>query len=86
MVAASGLAASRSQHSAAEIAGFFASPAAKNRWLLAIFGVSLKSQEARSDHGCKSPQPRDFAAAATTGHKALDAHPNSPQWMWMSNS
>ena len=30
---------------------------------------SEKSQEARSDHGRKSPQPRDFAAAATTGHE-----------------
>ena len=55
--------------SAGEIAGFFASAAAKNNRLpLAIFGMPSKSQEARSDHGRKSPQPRDFTAAATTGH------------------
>ena len=39
-------------HSAAEITGL---------------GLPSKSQKARSDHGRKSPQPRDFAAAATTG-------------------
>ena len=33
-------------------------------------GFASTSQEARSDHGRKSPQPHDFAAAATTGHKA----------------
>ena len=55
-------------HSAAEIAGFFAFPAAKKSLAASDFGVSLKSQENRSDHGRKSPQPRDFAAAATTGH------------------
>ena len=53
-------------HSAAEIAGFFASPPAKKS--LAASDFTVKSEEARSDHGRKSPQPRDFVAAATTGH------------------
>ena len=39
---------------------------------LNVSGASLrlasKSQEARSDHGRKSPQPRDFTAAAARGH------------------
>ena len=34
-----------------------------SRWR--FLGLASKSQE---DHGRKSPQPRDFAAAATTGH------------------
>ena len=37
-----------------------------------FWGLASKSQEAHSDHGRKSPQPRDFAAAATTGHQDLD--------------
>ena len=36
-------------------------------WALRV-GLASKSQENRSDHGRKSPQPRDVAAAATTGH------------------
>ena len=37
-----------------------------SRWR--CWGLGSQSQEARSDHGCKSPQPRDFAAAVTMGH------------------
>ena len=46
-------------HSAAEIAAFFASPAAKKSIAASDLKFASKSQEARSDHGCKSPQPRD---------------------------
>ena len=50
-------------HSAAEIEGFFASVAAQKKSLAAsdFLGLPSKSQEARNDHGRKSPQPRDFA-------------------------
>ena len=64
-VAASGLAAIPLQKSQ----GFFASAAAKKSLAASDFwGLASESQENRSDHGRKSPQPRDFAAAATTGH------------------
>ena len=56
-------------HSAAESQGFsLRRPQIKKSYPLATLGVSLKSQDAHSDHGRKSPQLRDFAAAATTGH------------------
>ena len=55
------------KHSVAEIAGFFVSPAAKTRKCARFWGLPSKSQEARSDHGHKSPQLRDFVAATTTG-------------------
>ena len=58
-------------HSAAEITGFFAFPAAKKSLAASDLGLASKSQENRSDHSRKSPQPRDFAAAATTGHLAF---------------
>ena len=62
----------RSNHSAAEIAGFFNSPAAKKIASRSRFlGLASKSQEARSGHGRKSPQLRDFVAPATTGHWGL---------------
>ena len=64
-VAASGLATISLQKSQ----GF--SPCRPQKKSLAasdFWGLASKSQENRSDHGRKSPQPRDFAAAATTGH------------------
>ena len=63
-VVASGLATIPLQKSQ----GFSLRRPQKNRWPLAILGLASESQENRSDHGRKSPQPRDFAAAATTGH------------------
>ena len=56
-------------HSAAEITGFFRFASRKritSRYRFLV--LASKSQEARSDQGRKSPQPRDFAAAATMGH------------------
>ena len=55
-------------HSAAEIAGFSASPAAKKSLAPSDFGVGLKIAGSSQRPRRKSPQPRDFAAAATTGH------------------
>ena len=71
-VAARGLAACN--NSAAEIGGFLVLPGAKKKSLAAsdFWGLASKSQEARSDHGRKSPQPWDLAAAATMRHQGQD--------------
>ena len=77
-------------HSAAEIAALFAWPAAKfnNRNRSDFWGYPQSRRKLAQvvNHGRKSPQPRDFAAATTTGHQANVPHPDwgsarlSDQW------
>ena len=85
-------------HSAAEIAGFFASPAAKKiRWPLAILGLPSKSQELSSHR----PRPQVAAAARFCGRSDhgtlsfapfctllrsfLNAHGSTPTRMFLTS-